>query len=147
MARISSAPSAEPWEAPVHAVQVVGDVAPPALRMGTGTEVLVDVQRREHLPPFEHLGESAAHHRRGRRIGQVGAVEQDTPLAEVAVVQVEETADQAPALLRTTSLYFRIDEARRPAFEDDLRRLVDGLGGTVETTLATVLMTARRTDA
>ena len=80
------------------------------------------------------------------------AVEQAAGLFdEVAVVaepaQVEETADQALALLRTTSLYFRIDEARRPAFEDDLRRLVDGLGGTVETTLATVLMTARRTGA
>jgi hypothetical protein len=80
------------------------------------------------------------------------AVEQAAGLFDdVAVVvepaQVEETADQALALLRTTSLYFRIDEARRPAFEDDLRRLVDGLGGTVETTLATVLMTARRTGA
>jgi hypothetical protein len=62
-------------------------------------------------------------------------------------VRVEETADQMLALLRTTSLYFRIEEARRPAFEADLRQLVGGLGGTVESTLATVLMTARRTGA
>jgi ubiquinone/menaquinone biosynthesis C-methylase UbiE len=80
------------------------------------------------------------------------AVEQAAELFDnVAVlaesVRVEETADQILALLRTTSLYFRIEEPRRPAFEADLRRLVGGLGGTVESALATVLMTAHRTGA
>jgi SAM-dependent methyltransferase len=61
------------------------------------------------------------------------------------VSRIEETADQAIAHLRTTSLYFRIHAASRPAFEEGMRRLVDRFGGAVETALATVLMTARRT--
>ena len=61
------------------------------------------------------------------------------------VTSIEETADQLLAHLRTTSLYFRIDPARREAFEEDERRLVERMGGTVHTSLATVLMTARRT--
>ena len=61
------------------------------------------------------------------------------------VTSIEETADQLLAHLRTTSLYFRIDPARREAFEEDERRLVERMGGKVHTSLATVLMTARRT--
>jgi SAM-dependent methyltransferase len=61
------------------------------------------------------------------------------------VTTIEETADQLLAHLRTTSLYFRIDPARREAFEEDDRRLVERMGGTIRTSLATVLMTARRT--
>jgi hypothetical protein len=61
------------------------------------------------------------------------------------VTTIEETADQLLAHFRTTSLYFRIDPDRRQAFEDDDRRLVQSLGGTVRFSLATVLMTARRT--
>jgi SAM-dependent methyltransferase len=61
------------------------------------------------------------------------------------VTRVEETADQLLAHLRTTSLYFRIEPARREAFEEDERDLVERMGGTVHTSLATVLMTARRT--
>jgi ubiquinone/menaquinone biosynthesis C-methylase UbiE len=61
------------------------------------------------------------------------------------VASIEESADQLLALLRTTSLYFRIEPARREAFEEDERRVVERIGGTVHTSLATVLMTARRT--
>jgi SAM-dependent methyltransferase len=57
---------------------------------------------------------------------------------------VDETADELIALLRTTSLYHRIDPARREAFEEDHRRVVERLGGTVRSSLAVVLMTARR---
>jgi SAM-dependent methyltransferase len=56
----------------------------------------------------------------------------------------EETADELLAHFRTTSLYFRIDPARREAFEQDERKLVDRLGGTIRHSFATVLMTARR---
>jgi SAM-dependent methyltransferase len=56
---------------------------------------------------------------------------------------VEQTAEESVALLRTTSLYFRIDPERRSAFEDDNRRLVERLGGTLHFTSAAVLMTAR----
>ena len=59
---------------------------------------------------------------------------------------VEDTADRNIAHLRTTSGYLRIDEDRRPAFEADLRRLVERLGGTVRFPLLTLLVTARRTD-
>ena len=57
---------------------------------------------------------------------------------------VDETADELIALLRTTSLYHRIDPARREAFEEDHRRVVERLGGKVRSSLAVVLMTARR---
>jgi ubiquinone/menaquinone biosynthesis C-methylase UbiE len=57
---------------------------------------------------------------------------------------VEETADEIVAHLRTTSLYHRIDPARREAFEEDHRRVVERLGGIVRSSLAVVLMTARR---
>jgi SAM-dependent methyltransferase len=62
--------------------------------------------------------------------------------AETATVQ--ETADEGLALLRTTSLYFRIDPNRRGAFEDDYRQLIERVGGRARFTVATVLMTARR---
>lgn len=80
------------------------------------------------------------------------AVEQAADLFDdVAVVaevsRVEETAEQSLAHLRTTSLYFRIEPARRPGFEEDVRGLAERLGGTIETTLATLLMTARRTSS
>jgi SAM-dependent methyltransferase len=60
------------------------------------------------------------------------------------VRRVEETGDELIAQLRTTSLYFRIDPARREAFEQDERELVERLGGTIRQSFATVLMTARR---
>jgi SAM-dependent methyltransferase len=57
---------------------------------------------------------------------------------------VDETADGLLAHVRTTSLYHRVEPARRNAFEEDHRRVVERLGGTVRTSLAVVLMTARR---
>lgn len=66
---------------------------------------------------------------------------------EAEASQIEQTADETLAVLRTTSLYFRIEPERRAAFEADVRRLVERLGGTSESTLATVLMTARRSRA
>ena len=60
---------------------------------------------------------------------------------------VEETAEQGLALLRTTSSYLRIPPDRRGAFEDDVRRLFDELGGTARFPLLTVLVTATRVDA
>jgi SAM-dependent methyltransferase len=60
---------------------------------------------------------------------------------------VEETADEVLDLLRTTWLYHEIDPARREAFEEDHRRLVERLGGTVRSSLAVLLMTARRSTS
>ena len=62
------------------------------------------------------------------------------------VSTIEQTADELLAIFRTTSLYFEIDPANRQAFEDDGRQLIEGLGGVVTFSLATLLMTARRTD-
>jgi SAM-dependent methyltransferase len=56
---------------------------------------------------------------------------------------VERTADEMIARLRTTSFYFRLDPARREAFEEDDRRVIERHGGTIRGSLATVLMTAR----
>jgi SAM-dependent methyltransferase len=57
---------------------------------------------------------------------------------------VDETADQFLRQLRTTSLYHRIDPARREAFDADHRRIIERNGGTIRSALAVVLMTARR---
>ena len=57
---------------------------------------------------------------------------------------VEEDAEGFLRQLRTTSLYHRIDPARREAFEGDLTRMIERHGGVVRTELAVVLMTARR---
>jgi ubiquinone/menaquinone biosynthesis C-methylase UbiE len=66
---------------------------------------------------------------------------------QMELTEIEETADQLLAHLRTTSLYFRIDPDRREAFEEDDRRVIESLGGTIRSTRATVLMTARRTES
>jgi len=60
---------------------------------------------------------------------------------------VEESADELLAHFRTTALYHRIDPARREAYEEDARSLVERLGGTVRSSLAVLLMTARRTSS
>jgi SAM-dependent methyltransferase len=62
------------------------------------------------------------------------------------VTTIEETAHEFLAHFRTTSLYFEIDPAKRQAFEDDNQQLIEGLGGVVTFALATVLLTARRTN-
>jgi ubiquinone/menaquinone biosynthesis C-methylase UbiE len=56
----------------------------------------------------------------------------------------EETADEGLDFLRTTSLYLRIEPARRAAFESDFHRIVSQAGGRTRFTVATVLMTAYR---
>jgi SAM-dependent methyltransferase len=61
-----------------------------------------------------------------------------------AVSTLEQTTDQFCDHIRTTSLYFRIDAASREAFEEDERRMLDGLGGTLRFSHATILVTARR---
>jgi SAM-dependent methyltransferase len=60
-----------------------------------------------------------------------------------AVSRGSHDADQALALLRTTSLYFQIPEDARAAVERDYRRLIDDHGGRYEFSRADVLMTAR----
>jgi SAM-dependent methyltransferase len=57
---------------------------------------------------------------------------------------VEETAEHNVALIRTTSTYFRIDPARRPAFEADIRRLFERIGGAARFPLMSLAVTALR---
>jgi hypothetical protein len=57
---------------------------------------------------------------------------------------VGETADEWLALFRTTSLYQRIEPSRRAPLDEDARRLIERLGGTVRSPAAVLLMTARR---
>jgi SAM-dependent methyltransferase len=59
------------------------------------------------------------------------------------ITRQEWTADAVISHFRTTSLYFRIDPARRQAFEDDYRRAIERRGG-LQGSQAAVLMTARR---
>jgi SAM-dependent methyltransferase len=63
---------------------------------------------------------------------------------ETAVSLGEQTADEVLALLRTTSLYFMVEPARRQAFEDENRRCIERHGGTFQFSRAAVLMTARK---
>jgi SAM-dependent methyltransferase len=70
----------------------------------------------------------------------------DVQVATV-VERMEDSADDVLAHLRTTSLYFMVEPARREAFEQDHRRLIEGAGGTLQWTRGTVLMTARRSVA
>lgn len=78
----------------------------------------------------------------------LGVPDAEPLFEEVEVVgepyTVDETADGFLRQLRTTSLYHRIDPARRDAFEEDQRRMIERLGGVIRSPLAVVLMTARR---
>lgn len=57
---------------------------------------------------------------------------------------VEQTADELIALFQTSSLYHRIDPARRDALEQDDRAVLERFGGTIRWSVAGLLMTARR---
>lgn len=59
----------------------------------------------------------------------------------------EETADSMLAVFRTTSVYPRIRPEQRPAFEHEVREIVERHGGTISSSLANVLVTARREAA
>src|ERR671928_207880 len=56
----------------------------------------------------------------------------------------EEAANEWLDLFRTTALYQRIEAARRPALEEDARELIEQQGGLARSSIATVLVTARR---
>lgn len=58
--------------------------------------------------------------------------------------EIEETADEWVALFRTTALHQRLDSSSLTPLEDDLRSLVEVLGGTIRSAVAHILMTARR---
>jgi ubiquinone/menaquinone biosynthesis C-methylase UbiE len=65
-----------------------------------------------------------------------------------ALLSTEElTGEEALARLQTTSMYFRIDPARRAAFNEGHRRLYAARGGAAQFSLAQVLVTARRREA
>jgi ubiquinone/menaquinone biosynthesis C-methylase UbiE len=59
----------------------------------------------------------------------------------------EQTAEKVLAQWRTTSLYFTIEEARRPAFEQEYRAMIDRFGGTFPFSDGAFLLTARRASA
>jgi SAM-dependent methyltransferase len=75
-------------------------------------------------------------------VPEAAALFDDVQLATVRS-RGEQTADEVLAHLRTTSLYFMVEPARREAFEDDNRRLIESHGGTFPFSRAAVLMTAR----
>ncbi len=57
---------------------------------------------------------------------------------------IEETADELVEHFRTTSLCHRLEPARREALLEADRQVVERFGGTIRSTFAAVLMTARR---
>ena len=78
-------------------------------------------------------------------VSEAAGLYRDVHVASV-VTPIEETADEIIAHLRTTSLYFMVDADRRQAFEEEDRRVVERHGGVIRTPLASLLMTALRTD-
>jgi hypothetical protein len=82
--------------------------------------------------------------RHGLAVPEAGELFEDARVVG-DVETVEETAEHSVALVRTTSSYFRIDEARRPYFEADVRRLFERLGGTARFPLMSLVVTAVRT--
>lgn len=83
--------------------------------------------------------------RHGMAVPEAAALYRDVEVAS-EVTTIEETADEIIAHLRTTSLYFMVDADRRQAFEEDDRRVVERHGGVIRSSLASLLMTALRTD-
>jgi SAM-dependent methyltransferase len=78
----------------------------------------------------------------GMAVPEAAALFDDVQLVTV-VSPGEQTAEEVLALLRTTSLYYMVEPARRGAFEDDNRRAIERHGGTFQFTRAAILMTAR----
>jgi SAM-dependent methyltransferase len=62
---------------------------------------------------------------------------------ESVSIDLEETADELVALLRTTSAYLRLDSDLRNRLEERLRALVEQAGGIYRSTLFATLVTAR----
>jgi SAM-dependent methyltransferase len=81
--------------------------------------------------------------RHGLAVPEAATLFEGVQVATV-VERGEQSADELLAHLRTTSLYFMVEPARREAFEDDNRRLIESHGGTFQFTRAAVLMTARK---
>ena len=65
--------------------------------------------------------------------------------AQPVLESLEQTADELLAYFRTTALHSRIEPAQRAALEADDRAVIERFGGTLRSTTATVLVTARRT--
>ena len=68
--------------------------------------------------------------------------------AEIATwpVEREETADEALALVRTTSSYLALDPLRRAGLEGRLAAAIARAGGSFRSTMHAVLVTARRAE-
>lgn len=92
---------------------------------------------------MSQLWDWGSHGRFGLEVAEAADLFEDVEVATV-VTDLDETADRLLSLFRTTSLYFRIPAERRAPFESDFRRFVDRHGGTLRSSLATVLATARR---
>jgi SAM-dependent methyltransferase len=67
---------------------------------------------------------------------------EDVRLATVAE-ELDETAAELIALIRTTSTYLALDQARRDRLESRITSAIDDAGGTLRTTIHAVLATAR----
>lgn len=75
-------------------------------------------------------------------VAAAGELFEDVEVATDAEV-VEETADELIEHFRTTSLCHRLEPERREALLEADRRILDGFGGKIRSTLVAVLMTAR----
>ena len=82
---------------------------------------------------------------RGQTVPEAASLFEDVEVAAEAYT-LEESADELLAHFRTTSLFHMIEADRRDAFERDARQQVERLGGRIRSTLAVVLMTARRSE-
>jgi len=81
--------------------------------------------------------------RRGLAVPEAARLFADVEVESV-VEDVERTADELTAHLKTTSLYFSVPEESRDAFVADDRAIIERHGGTVQFSEGSFLMTARR---
>jgi SAM-dependent methyltransferase len=117
-------PDQRPWPPATDAATLLAEAAE---RSGNVSELWDFVLGRRHdlaVPDAAELFEDA------RVVGELETL--------------DETAEDSIALLRTTSSYFRIDPERRPAFEDDIRRLFESVGGRARFPLMSLAATALR---
>jgi ubiquinone/menaquinone biosynthesis C-methylase UbiE len=120
--------------------------------LGAWREVLPDANRWELRDP--ELVWQGAEERRGNvsevwawlthhDLGQAEAADlfQDVRIAAVPI-EDEQTAEEALALVRTTSSYLGLDDERRRVFEQRIEAAVERVGGRFRSAFSAVLVTA-----
>ena len=137
---VHDASTADDWEALIDALATVApDIAATWPELRDGDTILAGAaSRRDNISEvWSWIG--------GHRLAvpEAARLFEDVEVA-VAPIYTEQTGDEVNAVLRTTSLYARIPDDRRQAFQDENLRVAERLGGVVRASELVVLVTGRR---